>query len=493
MAIREEGHDTKIPLLQSHGEEEGRPKPLLKRVLEEEKKLWVVAGPAIFTRFSTFGVSVISQAFIGHVGSTELAAYALVFTVIVRFSNGILLGMASALETLCGQSFGAGQYHMLGIYLQRSWLVMLPFTVALIPFFVFTTPILRLLGQDEAVAVMAGTISLWFIPVLFSYSLSFTLQMYLQAQIKNQVITYYAALSLSVHVLLSWVMTAKLHFGLSGVLTSTMISLWIPVVGQVLFVVYGGCPDTWHGLSFEAFKDLWAVVKLSISSGVMLCLELWYTTILILLTGHMKGSEVAIDALSICLSINGWEMMIALGFLAAVGVRVANELGAGDAVRAKFAVIVAVATSSVIGLAFFIAFLVLRGRVSYVFSTSQLVAAAVADLSPLLAFSILLNSVQPVLSGVAVGAGWQSSIAYVNIGCYYLVGIPLGIVLGYVIGLGVKGVWIGMISGVAAQTLVLVLITCRTNWDRQVLQSRSRLKKWALSKSGNQGQSNNSA
>ena len=61
------------------------------RVWSETKKMWVVAGPAIFTRFSTFGINVISQAFVGHIGPTELAAYSLVYTVLLRFSNGILV------------------------------------------------------------------------------------------------------------------------------------------------------------------------------------------------------------------------------------------------------------------------------------------------------------------------------------------------------------------------------------------------------------------
>lgn len=43
-----------------------------------------------------------------------------------------------------------------------------------------------------------------------------------------------------------------------------------------------------------------------------------------------------------------------------------------------------------------------------------------------------------VLTGVAVGAGWQSIVAYVNIASYYLVGIPIGAVLGYIIDLQVK-------------------------------------------------------
>jgi hypothetical protein len=40
-------------------------------------------------------------------------------------------------------------------------------------------------------------------------------------------------------------------------------------------------------------------------------------------------------------------------------------------------------------------------------------------------------------AGVAVGSGWQSMVAYVNIGCYYLIGIPMGILLGWFFNLGV--------------------------------------------------------
>lgn len=80
-------------------------------------------------------------------------------------------------------------------------------------------------------------------------------------------------------------------------------------------------------------------------------------------------------------------------------VRVANELGRGSASAAKFSIWVTVLTSFVIGFVLFIFFVFLRGRLAYIFTESLAVAKAVADLSPLLAVSILLNSVQPVLSG----------------------------------------------------------------------------------------------
>ncbi|KAF8398082.1 hypothetical protein HHK36_017008 [Tetracentron sinense] len=449
------------------------------KIWGETKKLWVVAGPAIFTRFSTFGINVISQAFIGHIGSTELAAYALVATVLLRFTNGILLGMASALETLCGQAYGAKQYHMLGIYLQRSWIVLITCSLCLLPVFIFTTPILKLLGQEDDIAEVAGTISLWLIPVMFSFIVSFTCQMYLQAQSKNMIIAYLAACALVIHVFLSWLLTVKYKFGIPGAMGSTILAFWIPNMGQLMFVLCGGCPDTWTGFSTLAFKDLWPAVKLSMSSGVMLCLELWYNTILVLLTGNMTNAEVAIDALSICININGWEMMISLGFLAAASVRVSNELGRGSSKAAKFSIMITVLTSLTIGFTLFVFFLFFRGNLAYIFTESQAVARAVADLSPLLACSILLNSVQPVLSGVAVGAGWQGIVAYVNIACYYIVGIPIGIVLGYVFNFHVKGIWVGMLFGTFVQTVVLLIITWRTDWEKQVSAARQRVSKWS--------------
>lgn len=81
-------------------------------------------------------------------------------------------------------------------------------------------------------------------------------------------------------------------------------------------------------------------------------------------------------------------------------VRVANELGAGSARKAKFAIKNVVLISFIIGSTLFVFFLLFRGKLAYVFTEDSNVAKAVSHLSPLLAFSILLNSVQPVLSGL---------------------------------------------------------------------------------------------
>ncbi|CAA0809783.1 MATE efflux family protein, partial [Striga hermonthica] len=131
-------------------------------------------------------------------------------------------------------------------------------------------------------------------------------------------------------------------------------------------------------------------------------------------------------------------------------------------------------------------------KIGYLFTDDQQVAQSVTDLSLLLAFSVLLASIFPVLSGVAVGAGLQTKAAVINLVCFYLVGLPVGVVLGYVVHLQVVGIWIGLTLGVTTQSLVLAFLIWRTNWDEEVLKTSARLKRWDLKSSDEDKQKNTS-
>lgn len=472
----EEGRDSVI-IFQEESQAEG---DLRKRIWVESKKLWRIAGPAIFTRLTTYGTNLVTQAFAGHLGDLELAAITISTTVIVGLSFGLLLGMGSALETMCGQAFGARQYDMLGVYLQRSWIVLFMVAVILLPMYIFATPILILLGQTTEISQLSGTLAIWMIPQHFGFAFSLPLQRYLQSQLKNSVIAWLSGVTLLIHIFLSWLVIDKLGMGIIGAAITLDIASWLPFIGLFLYMVCGGCPLTWKGFSVEAFSALWPFIKLSMASGVMLCLEIWYYRVLILLTGHLADAETALDSLSICMNINGLEVMIPLAFLAATGVRVANELGSGNGKGAKFAVIVSVTTSCAIGLVFWVLILILRDDFAIIFTDSAVIIKAVSKLAYLLSFTILLNSVQPVLSGVAIGSGWQSIVAYVNIGCYYVIGVPFGVLLGMVFDFGVMGIWAGMICGTAVQTIVLAIITYRCDWEQEAAKAIDRVKVWAV-------------
>uniref|UniRef100_A0A0D6R5V7 Protein DETOXIFICATION n=1 Tax=Araucaria cunninghamii TaxID=56994 RepID=A0A0D6R5V7_ARACU len=454
------------------------PKQVARESLIESRKLWYIAGPAIFTAICQYSLGAITQTFAGHLGTLELAAVSIENSVIAGLAFGTMLGMGSALETLCGQAFGARQIHMLGVYMQRSWIILNVTALFLSLIYIFAPPILKLFGQSDEIAELAGKFSVWMLPQLFAYAMNFPIQKFLQSQSKVMAMAWISALALVLHVFLSWLFIMKLGWGLVGAAVTLNLSWWIVVLGQLAYILCGSCPGAWTGLSWLAFRDLPAFVRLSLASAVMLCLEFWYLMILIVLTGHLKNPEIAVDSISICMNLNGWEVMIALGFNAAISVRVSNELGARRPNAAKFSVVVVTMTSIVIGILFMVLIFATKNDFPVLFTDSVVVMRAVTDLATLLALTMLLNSIQPILSGVAVGAGWQALVAYVNIGCYYVVGLPFGVLLGYKFNLGAKGIWSGMISGTTLQTIILLIITWRTDWNREALEAGDRIKEW---------------
>lgn len=178
--------------------------------------------------------------------------------------------MSSATETLCGQAFGAKQYHMMGIYLQKSWLINLIMLTLLLPVFIFGTPIFNLLGQQEEIAKSAGYISMWFIPFVYALIFSLSIQMYLQAQQRNMIIAWLASLQFGFHIVLSWLFVYVLDFGSHGAMAALSISSWLLVLGECVYIFGGWCPDSWKGFTIAATKDLLPVMKLSASSGLMI-------------------------------------------------------------------------------------------------------------------------------------------------------------------------------------------------------------------------------
>ncbi|KAG4980067.1 hypothetical protein AAZX31_12G095300 [Glycine max] len=445
----------------------------------ELKLLFHLAAPAVIVYLINYVMSMSTQIFSGHLGNLELAAASLGNTGIQVFAYGLMLGMGSAVETLCGQAYGAKKFDMLGIYLQRSTVLLTLAGIILTIIYIFSEPILIFLGESPRIASAAALFVYGLIPQIFAYAVNFPIQKFLQAQSIVAPSAYISTATLLVHLVLSYFVVYEVGLGLLGASLVLSVSWWIIVIAQFVYIVKSEkCKHTWRGFSFQAFSGLPEFFKLSAASAVMLCLETWYFQILVLLAGLLPHPELALDSLSICTTVSGWVFMISVGFNAAASVRVSNELGARNPKSASFSVVVVTLISFIISVIVALVVLAIRDVISYAFTDGEEVAAAVSDLCPLLALSIILNGIQPVLSGVAVGCGWQTFVAYVNVGCYYGIGIPLGSVLGFYFKLSAKGIWLGMLGGTVLQTIILVWVTFGTDWNKEVEEAAKRLNKW---------------
>lgn len=80
-------------------------------------------------------------------------------------------------------------------------------------------------------------------------------------------------------------------------------------------------------------------------------------------------------------------------------VRVGNELGAGNPRSAAFSTWMVTALSAIIAAIAGVVVILLRDKLSYIFTQGEAVSHAVSDLCPLLVGTIVLCGIQPVLSG----------------------------------------------------------------------------------------------
>ncbi|KAG6398902.1 hypothetical protein SASPL_140373 [Salvia splendens] len=408
--------------------------------MEEVKHQLRLAVSLITVNILLYCLQVISLMFVGHLGELQLsgASVATSFAAVSGFS--VLLGMGSALETLCGQAYGAKQYQMLSVYTQRGVVVVLALSVGLAVVWYNTSFILVGLGQDHDISAEAGVFNSWMIPSLFAYGILQCLIRFLQTQniVLPMVVT--SAATSVFHVFLCWLLVFKLEFGSRGAAMATVALYWINVVLLALYVNFSSaCAECFTGFSREAFHDIVGFLRLAVPSALMICLEYWSFEMVVLLSGLLPNPTLETSVLSRSLNTCWMVYMISVGLGGAVSTRVSNELGAGNAVRARLAVYVAAAIAA----------------------SEGVVIGAITVLC--------------VLSGAARGCGWQTLCAVINLGAYYVVAIPCPVLLAFVFHLGGMGLWTGIICGLLVQAVVLIVINTRTNWDDEVTKAVNRV------------------
>ncbi|KEH26973.1 protein DETOXIFICATION 16 [Medicago truncatula] len=449
-----------------------------RKLVEEVKtQLWL-SGPLISVTLLNYGINIISLMFVGHLGELSLsgASMATSFASVTGFS--LLIGMASALDTLCGQSYGAKQYRMLGIHMQRAMFILMIVAIPLAIIWANTRSILILLGQDLEISTEAGSYAKLMVPCLFAYGLLQCLNRFLQTQNIVFPMMFSSAVTTLLHLPLCWFMVYKSGLGSGGAAIASSISYWLNVIILALYVKFSpSCKKTWNGFSKEALalNNIPIFLKLAIPSAVMVCMEMWSFELMVLLSGVLPNPKLETSVLSICLNTTAAVFMIPFGLSGAVSIRVSNELGAGHPQAARLAVCVVVVIAVIESILVGGVIILVRNLWGYAYSNEEEVVNYVATMMPILAVSHLLDGMQAVLSGTARGCGWQKIGAFVNLGSYYLIGIPAAVVFAFVLHIGGKGLWLGIICALIVQALCLMIITIRTDWEKEANKATDRV------------------
>ncbi|TXG57266.1 hypothetical protein EZV62_018579 [Acer yangbiense] len=454
----------------------------------EVKRLGVIAGPMVAVSLSQYLLQVISLMMVGHLGELALSSTAITISLAGVTGFSVLMGMASALETLCGQAYGAQQYTRIGTQTYTAifslFLVCLPITIL----WIYMGKLLVLIGQDPEISHEAGRFIIWLIPAVFAYAFLQPLIRYFQTQSLTIPMFLSSCFTLCLHIPLCWALVFKSGLGNIGAALSISISYWLNVIFLGIYMYFSpACAKTRGPISMELFHGIGEFFKFAIPSAVMICLEWWSFELLVLMSGLLPNPQLETSVLSVCplrkdsehnfslllFSLSSLNTIATLytipfGLGAAVSTRVSNELGAGDPNMARVAVYVVMLLTVIEAIIVSSILFASRHVFGYMFSNEKEVVDYVTTMAPLVCFSVIMDSIQGVLSGVARGCGWQHIGAFVNLGAFYLCGIPLAASLGFWMKLRGMGLWIGVQAGAFTQTLMLSIITSCTDWEKQV-------------------------
>ncbi|XP_071730129.1 protein DETOXIFICATION 19-like [Rutidosis leptorrhynchoides] len=443
---------------------------------EEAKNQMLFSLPMIITNVAYYLIPVVSVMFAGHLGEVELAASNLANSWATVTGLSFMVGLSGSLETLCGQGFGAKIYRMLGVYLQSSCLISIFFSILISLIWLFTEPILILLQQDPQISKMAALYIKYLIPGLFAYGLLHNMLRFLQTQSVVSPLVLCSLVPFILHIGITYILVYWTPLAFTGSPLAVSISLWISALmlaGYILFTPK--FKETWQGFSLESFDQVFVSLKLALPSAAMVCLEYWAFELLVLLAGILPNPEITTSLIAICVNTEAIAYMFTYGLSAAASTRVSNELGANNIDKAKHAMGVTLKLSVILALAVVLALGFGHNIWAGFFSDSHVIINNYASMTPLLMISIILDSIQGVLSGVARGCGWQHLAVYINLAMFYLIGMPVAVALAFLLKLYAKGLWIGLICGLSCQTGSLLLLVYLRNWTRVELNGSNNL------------------
>ncbi|TMW59163.1 hypothetical protein Poli38472_007308 [Pythium oligandrum] len=464
------------PLLESSDDETSNAD-----VKRELRDLLELAYPVVLTTMLEFLPGFTSIILAGHLESDETKEYVDAATMSTMLTNitgySIGFGLASALDTLCSQAFGAKRYEKLGVYFQSGLIVIGICLAPIVLINLFTEDLLLLMGQDPRVSELAQVFSrynLLGLPFVFLYELQ---RKVLQAQGIMTPLVFIAVLGNIVHVLSGYFLTYHTPAGFAGIaLSRSLGNFSLPFF---LWIYYKLCPENltqwWAGWDLPAATEhVGLFLRLGIPGMLMLVMEWWAYEIMSIMAGLLPNSVVAVSAHAVILNIVSMVYMIFLGVSVASNIRVGNHLGANHPNKARLVSWISIALCTALGI--FLSLVVFFGRfaIPKLFVNDAVTIASSSTILVAWAPFEIFEGLNCVMQGIFRGTGMQDMAARTNGFAFYVLAVPFAYLLGFQAAWGVEGIWVGFGGGIAVSGLSLVAVFGRWNWQALADAAQSR-------------------
>ena len=420
-----------------------------------------LALPIIIGELAQMALHIIDAAMVGSISYKQLAAAALVINAMnIPFVLGI--GMTISVSQMVSMAHGRRDGQLVSHYFYNGFILCAVTAVLISLCLVFGRGILTQLGQDTEVVALAlpfmKLMGLSIIPML----LFMTLKQFADGLEYTKTAMIISLLGMPVNILLNWFLIygnlgfPRLELNGAGWATLITRSLMFIVLGLVIlkhrrFKKYVAVSSRQWKLRK---KTLFELLHIGVPSSLQIGMEAGAFAVSGIIIGTI--SAVAQASHQIALSCASFTFMVSMGWAQAGSIRVSNAFGRKDWPK------ISVIGKSTLGVALLygmfcaISFFVFRFQLPKFFNDNTAVLNMAALLLLYAAVFQISDSTQ------AIGAGLLRGIKDVKfptllIGiAYWVVGLPLGYILAFPLGLGASGIWLGLITGLTLASIFLI-------------------------------------
>jgi MATE family multidrug resistance protein len=219
--------------------------------------------------------------------------------------------------------------------------------------------------------------------------------------------------------------------------------------GHPLFVHWAG----------PQIKRLQKLVRLGAPAAGQILLEVGAWNLSTFAAGYL--TPVALATHTIALNYASISYMVPLGVSAAAAVSVGHAIGADDPAKARRAGWMALAMGAGFMICAGVLFLVAPGPLIELYTHDPRVLALGPSLLWIAAAFQVFDGIQTVSTGALRGLGETRAPMFANLVGYWVMGLPLGFILCFVLKWGVYGMWIGL-----TLSLVVIATTLLVRWNR---------------------------
>uniref|UniRef100_A0A7N0V7B3 Protein DETOXIFICATION n=1 Tax=Kalanchoe fedtschenkoi TaxID=63787 RepID=A0A7N0V7B3_KALFE len=434
--------------------------------IQEAKSIANISLPMILTGLLLYSRSVISMLFLGRLGDLPLAggSLAIGFANITGYS--LLSGLAMGMEPICGQAFGAKRYKLLGLTLHRMTLLLLLVSLPISLLWTNMKKILIFFNQDSDIADEASRYILYSLPDLLAQSFLHPLRIYLRSQSITLPLTICSAAAIILHIPINYMLVAVLGLGTRGVAVASVWTNFNFLGSLIAYVLLSGVyKKTWVEISSASFRGWNSMLHLAIPSCISVCLEWWWYEIMILLCGLLVNPQATVASMGILIQTTALIYIFPSSLSFGVSTRVGNELGANRPNQARLASFVGLAISFALGLKALWFATMVRGSWATMFTHDPEIIALTSAVLPIIGLCELGNTPQTTVCGVLRGTARPKLGANINLGCFYLVGMPVAVWLGFFAGFDFRGLWLGLLAAQASCLVTMLVVLCRTDWE----------------------------